>query len=128
MRRALIVVLFLFVLTPNAHGAAAGDRLRIVVWPHGIDHAPLPARTLTCRPAGGTFTGAAAACAKLARLGPTPFGQPPPGIACTNVVAGPQVALVTGTYQGRRVWARFSRAGSCQTWRWNRLAFLFAAQ
>jgi hypothetical protein len=43
---------------------------------------------------------------------------------CSQIFSGPQVALVTGIYRGRHVWARFRRTDSCQTDRWNRIAFL----
>jgi hypothetical protein len=43
---------------------------------------------------------------------------------CSQIFSGPQVALVTGTYRGRHVWAGFRRTDSCQTDRWNRIAFL----
>jgi hypothetical protein len=44
---------------------------------------------------------------------------------CTQIYGGPQEALVTGTFGGRRVWARFSRRNGCEIARWNRIAFLF---
>jgi hypothetical protein len=66
------------------------------------------------------------ACRRLAAL-KQPFTPVPPDVVCTQVFAGPQEALVTGTFRGRKVWARFNRRNGCQTDRWNRHAFLFAA-
>ena len=126
VRRVLVGLAMLFALQGSSGAwAAPSDRLRIVVWPHGTESPALTARTLTCRPTGGTLAGAAAACARLARQA-APFASVPPGVACADVVSGPQVALVTGAYHGRRIWARFRRTDSCQTQRWNRVAFLFA--
>jgi hypothetical protein len=109
-----------------ARAAAPADHLWIVVWPHGTAEPPRPPRTLTCRPAGGSLPSPAGACRKLARLD-EPFRPVPGDVACSQIFAGPQVALVTGKYQGRRIWARFRRTDSCQTARWNRVAFLFRA-
>ena len=54
-----------------------------------------------------------------------PFAPVPKGVACTQIYGGPQIAIVSGTFRGRRVWARFSRVDGCQTERWNRVRFLF---
>ena len=40
------------------------------------------------------------------------------------IYGGPQVALVTGTLRGVKVWARFRRRDGCEIARWNRVAFL----
>jgi hypothetical protein len=45
---------------------------------------------------------------------------------CTQIYGGPEEALVTGSFRGRKVWARFSRVDGCAVDRWNRLSFLFA--
>ena len=111
----------------TASSAAATDRLRIVVWPQGTARPPRTPRILTCAPAGGTLPGAARACAGLVGLD-RPFAPVPAGVACSQIFAGPQVALVTGTYGGRRISARFRRTDSCQTERWNRVAFLFRSR
>ncbi len=121
----MVVVVALFALgAGSVHGSTPRDHLRIVVWPQGVGSAPRAAQTLTCNPAGGTLPGAARACGKLAAL-PQPFAPVPSGVMCSQIYAGPQVALVTGSYRGRKVSARFRRTDSCQTERWNRVAFLF---
>jgi hypothetical protein len=89
--------------------------LTITVWPQGTDG---PSRTHLLRCPGG------ADCARLARV-EGPFAPVPVGIACTMIYGGPQVAVVTGTYAGRRVWARFRRTDGCQVHRWDRVSFLF---
>jgi hypothetical protein len=107
-----------------AASAGAADRLRIVVWPHGTTSHVRVTWTLHCNPAGGTLPKAGRACKALGSLS-RPFAPVPAGVACSQIYAGPQVALVTGSFRGRGVWARFRRTDSCQTERWNRVAFLF---
>jgi hypothetical protein len=63
-------------------------------------------------------------CAALARVA-RPFAPIPPEMACAQIYGGPQRALVRGTYNGRRIWARFNRTDGCQIARWNRHRFLF---
>jgi len=124
----LLVVAALLVASSAALAAArpAADHLRIVVWPTGTSGPPRAARTLTCNPAGGTLPTAAKACSRLAAL-QSPFAPVPDRVMCSQIFSGPQIALVTGTYRGRHVWARFRRTDSCQTERWNRIAFLFGS-
>jgi hypothetical protein len=57
-------------------------------------------------------------------LSANPFAPTPPATVCTQIYGGPQEALITGTFRGRRVWARFSRRNGCEIARWNRIAFL----
>jgi hypothetical protein len=122
----VVAVVGLGLVSPRASGAGPRDHLRIVVWPRGLSSPPRAVRTLNCRPAGGSFPAAASACARLAALG-APFAPVPGDVMCSQIFGGPQVALVTGSYRGRRIWARFRRTDSCQTERWNRVAFLFRA-
>jgi hypothetical protein len=112
-----------------AHGRAAvarPARLRITVWPKGREAGAGILHTLRCDPAGGTLSRPAAACRRLASLH-RPFAPVPRDVACSQIYGGPQEALVTGTFDERKVWARFNRRDGCQTDRWNRHAFLFAA-
>jgi hypothetical protein len=44
---------------------------------------------------------------------------------CTMIYGGPQVARVTGTFRGHKVWATFKRVDGCAVARWNKVAFLF---
>ena len=98
--------------------------LRIAVWPQGMPGAK-HVTTLQCSPPSGGYEFPAAVCKRLLAFQTNPFLPVPPGIACSQIVSGPEEALVTGTYRGRRTWARFNRRDSCQTDRWNRLSFLF---
>ncbi|MBW8483913.1 SSI family serine proteinase inhibitor [Actinomadura parmotrematis] len=77
--------------------------------------------TLDCgRRDTGFHTDPAAACSSLRAL-PAPFAGPGRGTACTQVVAGPQRATVTGTWRGRRVALRVARTDGCQERVWQRL-------
>jgi Subtilisin inhibitor-like len=98
--------------------------LRITVWPKGRDGAAKPQRwTLRCGPDGGTLPRRGAACDRLAKL-KKPFAPTPGTLACIDLYGGPQQALVTGTHDGRRVWATLSARNGCEIARWNKLKFL----
>ena len=66
----------------------------------------------------------ARACARLAGTR-NPFRPVPRDAVCTEIYGGPQEALVTGTYRGARVTARFNRVNGCEIARWDRIAVLF---
>ena len=76
---------------------------------------------LTCDPAGGDHPNAEAACAKLAEAGAAIFEPVPTDRACTMIFGGPQTATITGTYQGEKVDAAFSRTNGCELDRWDTL-------
>ncbi|MEV8586964.1 SSI family serine proteinase inhibitor [Streptomyces sp. NPDC051180] len=72
----------------------------------------------------GNHPAAARACERLDRLATEeadPFAPVPQDALCTQVYGGPALAHVTGTWQGRRVDARFSRANGCEIDRWQNL-------
>ena len=79
--------------------------------------------TLRC-PAGGTLPDAAEACSKLARVD-DPFAPVPQGTSCTQIYGGPELADVSGTFDGKPVDTQFSRGDGCEIERWNRVGFLF---
>jgi len=95
--------------------AAITAALTITVWPQGTNGA---SRTHLVRCPHDPV------CARLAAVS-KPFAPVPPGVACSQIYSGPQVALVRGTFEGRRIWARFKRSDGCQVERWNRISFLF---
>jgi hypothetical protein len=80
--------------------------------------------TLRCDPARGTHPRPVASCRELARTGWQAFLPPPPDMACAEIYGGPQLAIVTGRVDGRRVWARLTRTDGCQIARWKRLPSL----
>ncbi|MCX2179065.1 subtilase-type protease inhibitor [Streptomyces sp. SKN60] len=73
---------------------------------------------------GGTHPAAANACKRLdqlAQAGADPFAAVPADGFCTQQYGGPATAHITGTWQGRSVDARFSRANGCEIDRWENL-------
>jgi hypothetical protein len=126
MSRALVLLLLLLVPAGcggSSNSSAAND-LRITVWPQGKASASI-GYTLGCPGGTGTLPEARAACSKLQRIGASAFAPVPPGMACTEIYGGPQVARVSGRLAGRSISADFSRNDGCQIERWGRLAFLF---
>jgi hypothetical protein len=93
--------------------------LKITVWEQGRAQSPARVSTLVC-------PSTSPKCRKLAAFTTNPFAPVPPGIVCTEVYGGPEEALVTGWFRGKKVWARFTLRNGCQIARWNRVAFLFA--
>jgi hypothetical protein len=79
--------------------------------------------TLHC-PAGGTLPNAADACTKLANID-DPFAPVPKGTACTQIYGGPEIASVSGTFNGKPVDTQFSRGDGCELERWKQVGFLF---
>ncbi|MEU2658361.1 SSI family serine proteinase inhibitor [Streptomyces sp. NPDC007325] len=77
---------------------------------------------LTCDGrADGDHPAAERACERLeglARAGENPFAPVPSDRMCAQVYGGPVTAHVTGTWQGRPIDARFSRANGCEIDRW----------
>jgi hypothetical protein len=111
----------------SGDGSAATEpwaKLTITVWPQGSDAGGAKRWTLRCGPLGGTHPSRSRACARLSNLS-NPFRPVPPETACTQIYGGPEEALVTGTFRGRTIKARFNRTDGCQIERWNRVAVLF---
>jgi hypothetical protein len=113
----------------SAGGAGAADLPRIAlsisVWPKGTTAGErLRSWTLRCSPLGGTLPQARQACRRLAAAR-RPFAPVPREALCGAIYGGPAVALVRGTYRGRRVWTRFVRDNGCEIARWDRVRFLF---
>jgi len=103
---------------------AAAVSLEIVVWPAGRGGRSTR-RTLTCAPTGGTVPQPARACRRLAAM-PDAFAPLPADAACTQQWDGPEEALVTGVFGGKRVRLRLSRANGCAIAQWDSLRFLLA--
>lgn len=99
--------------------------LQITVWPQGRGSKSLT-MSLTCDPAGGSHRSPAGACAHLRTID-DPFGPFQLEMPCVLKKSGPQVAVVRGSYRGKPVETQFDRSDSCETWRWDRVAVLFAA-
>ena len=85
--------------------------------------APAKVWTLHCPP-GGPLPDAEAACRKLGQID-DPFTPVPKGTACTQIFGGPQIADVSGTFDGKHIDTQFSRGDGCELERWKRVGFLF---
>ncbi|MGA5193864.1 SSI family serine proteinase inhibitor [Streptomyces exfoliatus] len=100
------------------------DRLTVTVAESGHPNAD-GTFELTCDDqAGGDHPARENACERLDQLakeGGNPFKPVPADQLCTQVYGGPAVAHVTGTWQGRTIDARFSRANGCEIDRWQNL-------
>ncbi len=120
----LVLAQLVAALAAGASGSTGTSALRLAVWPEGPDRGSARVWFLRCAPAGGTLPRPAVACRRLFAQ-PRPFAPVPKDMACTEIYGGPQVARVTGTFRGRRVWATFRRTDGCEIARWNRVRFLF---
>jgi hypothetical protein len=75
--------------------------------------------------AGSTLPDPGAALEAVQRFGEDIFfpKSGPPRL-CTQQYGGPQVAVVTGSFHGRTVNARFQRTDGCEIARWKAMAAL----
>lgn len=105
----------------SGSGTATAD-LQISLSVKGSEQ-PSKSWTLHC-PAGGTLPDAAEACKKLAAID-DPFAPVPKGTACTQIYGGPEIADVSGTFNGKPVNTQFSRGDGCEIERWKKVGFLF---
>lgn len=125
MRGIGLLVLAIGVLVACAPGSAqtgSATSLTVTLWADGVGKGEPVRTTLRCNPPRGTVPRPAVACRRLAETGRKLFAPPREDLVCTQVYGGPQVARVTGTVQGKRVWATFSRQDGCQISRWDALA------
>jgi hypothetical protein len=99
--------------------------LTVTFWSDGAKVSSRRQWTLRCAPPRGTLARPAVACRKLATGGTKLFAPTPKNVACTQIYGGPQVALVRGTFRGKRVWTWFRRRDGCEIARWKRVDFLF---
>ncbi len=79
--------------------------------------------TLKCNPAGGTMKNAKMACVKLAQV-TSPFAKPSNSEMCAQIYESAEVATVSGTWNGKKVYARFSKSDGCEQKRWKYLSYL----
>jgi hypothetical protein len=124
MRVALLLIALIAVIGcgPSA-GATATTSLKISYWPEGRAGGPAQTWTLRCGPVGGTLTRPGAACQKLAAM-KSPFAPISPDAMCTEQYGGPQVAVISGTFRGSRLWTQLQNRNGCEIARFKRLAFL----
>jgi hypothetical protein len=103
----------------DSPAAGAATRLTVTYWPQGRDTGTPVKWTLRCGPLGGNHPSRRAACARLAKLS-RPFAPVSRDAVCTQIYGGPDEALVTGVYKGRRIFTRFNLRDGCQIARWKR--------
>jgi hypothetical protein len=127
MRGALLIALLV-----AAVGCGAGEgaptatprtSLQISFWPSGPDAGAPKRWTLRCDPTGGTLPRRAAACTKLDAM-TRPFAPLRKDLVCTEQYGGPGEAVVSGTFEGTRVWIRLTLRNGCEISRAKKLGFL----
>jgi hypothetical protein len=124
MRVALLLIALVAVIgCGSSAGAAAPTDLTITYWPEGRAAGGATKWTLRCNPAGGTLPRPSAACQKLAAM-TNPFAPIPKDTMCTEQYGGPQVAVISGTFRGNRIWTQLQNRNGCEIARFKRLAFL----
>jgi hypothetical protein len=128
MRSAvLIAVAVALVGCGTSQGAPAAETpatsLTISYWPQGAGEGKATKWTLRCGPAGGTLPRGAAACRQLASMRDA-FAPIPKDVACTEQYGGPQVAVISGTFRGKKLWTKLQNRNGCEIARFQRHAFL----
>lgn len=123
MRILLAACCITALLVPQTH-AAPGTWLTITYDPDSRAAGERTRWTLGCAPTRGTHPRRAAACRELGRVGWQAFRPVLGDRACAELYGGPQVAVVSGSVDGRRVWARLSRTDGCEIERWGRIPSL----
>jgi hypothetical protein len=121
---ALLAIAFAALTLGAGAGASAPGRtsLTVTYWSDGTTLTGKTVWTLRCNPPGGTLRRPARACDRIVSAGRRLFAPVASGSLCTEIYGGPQVALVTGTVDGRRVWAKFQRRNGCEIARWQRVS------
>jgi hypothetical protein len=105
-------------------GAPAAAQSRLTVTVRANLQAQPRVWQLQCDPPGGDHPNPASACAALERA-PHPFAPVPSGVACAQLVAGPERATIEGRWRGEEVHATYKRTDSCEEDRWQALADVF---
>ncbi len=127
MRLALLAVVGLVLVAPACAAprtdSSASTDLTIRYWPEGRAAGSAQTWTLRCGPPGGSLPQRASACARLAKLD-RPFAPIPKDTVCTELYGGPQEAVVSGRFDGRRIWVLLRRRNGCEIGRFEGLRFL----
>jgi hypothetical protein len=121
---AVLVVVIVAAVAAGASSAATQGAIELRIVYRATPTAVPKVFTLACNPARGTVPTPAAACRRLQAIGTAAFAPTPAGRACTQIAGGPMSAVVTGSYLGRRIWARLTQTDGCQIARWKLVSFL----
>lgn len=136
--RLLLAALFALALAGCGAGDDAAERteprqaepegpaisLAVTVWPTGSGNGPEHVTTLECDPVGGNHPAPEDSCTAVT-ANPDLLEPVREDVMCTQQFGGPEQARVRGTYRGREIDLRYSRANGCEISRWDRLAPLF---
>jgi hypothetical protein len=123
MRTSLMALVLAAVVTASAGAASSAETvLRVTYWADSAKPGSSVTWTLRCDPPRGDLPRPARACRKLSVGGAKLFTPVPRDAVCTEIYGGPQRARVTGTVDGKRVWATFTRTNGCQIGRWQGLS------
>ncbi|CAB4911467.1 unannotated protein [freshwater metagenome] len=79
--------------------------------------------TLKCQPTAGSMKNSKSACRNLLKIS-NPFAKADPNQMCSEIFESAEVATVKGTWNGKKVSARFAKTNGCEITRWNTLKFL----
>jgi len=133
MRRTLVTLAALVALAAAGCGeddeqpaspapqAALAD-LSVTVDPDGTGAEKPRTAEVTCDAAGDSEV-----CGAVAKLTAENFAPTGSDMACTQQFGGPETATVTGTLNGEKVDAQFSRENGCEISRWQDVEPLLAA-
>jgi hypothetical protein len=132
VRRILVTAMCASVLAAGCGGddeqpaspspqAALAD-LTVRVDPDGTGAGKPRTAEVACDAAGDSKV-----CGAVAQLTAEDFAPVDSQMACTQQYGGPETALVTGTFRGEEVTARFSRENGCAISRWQKVSELLGA-
>ena len=121
--RYLLISSLILSLISQPFSANAASKSSLVVTYKETPSSAAQKWTLKCNPAGGTMKGSKSVCGKLALLS-SPFAKPSNSEMCAQIFESAEVATVSGTWNGKKVFARFSKSDGCEQKRWKDLAFL----
>lgn len=83
--------------------------LTVVLDPDGPGGAPAMRERVECAAGAATL-----GCERASDLSPEAIEPVPPGVPCTQVYGGPDVAELSGRLDGRPVEAKLTRANGCE--------------
>jgi hypothetical protein len=126
MRIGVIIAVLAVVVGCGAgasSSATPSTDLQMRVWPEGQGNGEMERWTLRCAPAAGTLPRPGTACVRLNTM-ENPFAPLRKDLQCTQIYGGPQEAVISGIFQGNRVWVKLTVRDGCQIARAKKLAFL----
>ena len=127
MKKSLSVVVLTFAVAANlvlalsTSSAAVKNSLTITY--QETPESQVQKWSLKCQPTAGTMKNAKGACKLLLAIS-NPFKKADPAEMCAEIFESAEVATVKGTWNGKKVSARFAKNNSCEISRWKTLNFL----